>query len=67
MLKSIIEGIVTEKDKDKKDGSNSTPDTPDTEKKEHKHEKWRSLDEDKQKKLYENTVRLISIPSTRPC
>ncbi|KAK5940856.1 histone methyltransferase set2 [Knufia obscura] len=56
MLKSIIEGIVTEKDKDKKDGSNSTPDTPDTEKKEHKHEKWRSLDEDKQKKLYENTL-----------
>jgi len=56
MLKSIIEGIVTEKEKDKKDSTISTPDTPDAEKKEHKQEKWRSLDEEKQKKLYENTV-----------
>jgi len=59
MLKSIIEGIVTEKEKDKKDSTISTPDTPDAEKKEHKQEKWRSLDEEKQKKLYENTVRAI--------
>lgn len=53
VLKSIIEGIVTQ---DKKEGQRSTPDTPEAEKKENKHEKWRSLDEEKQRKLYENTV-----------
>ena len=56
LLKSIIDGIVTSSEKEKKDGSNSTPDTPAEEKKEPKAEKWRSLDEEKQKKLYENTV-----------
>lgn len=57
MLKSIIDGIVT---KDKKEGPRSTPDTPDAEKKENKHEKWRSLDEEKQRKLYENTVCILA-------
>ncbi|KAK5101357.1 histone methyltransferase set2 [Lithohypha guttulata] len=56
MLKSIIDGIVTSSDKDKKDGRHSTPDTPTEEKKDSKAEKWRSLDEDKQKKIYENTL-----------
>lgn len=56
MLKSIIDGIVTSSDKPK-DTRNSTPDTPDAEAKDVKKEKWRSLTEDKQKKLYENTVR----------
>lgn len=56
MLKSIIDGIVTSSEKEKKEGQRSTPDTPDTDKKENKHEKWRSLDEEKQRKLYENTV-----------
>ena len=56
MLKSIIDGIVTSSEKEKKDGRHSTPDTPVDDKKDGKAEKWRSLDEEKQKKLYENTV-----------
>jgi len=56
MLKSIIDGIVTSSDKSK-ESKTLTPDTPDAEKKENKIEKWRTLDEEKQKKLYENTVR----------
>lgn len=59
MLKSIIDGIVTSSEKDKKDGQRSTPHTPDADKKDSKHEKWRSLDEEKQRKLYENTVRIV--------
>lgn len=58
MLKSIIDGIVTSTEKDRKDGRLSTPDTPIEDKKDSKAEKWRSLDEDKQKKIYENTVSL---------
>lgn len=55
MLKSIIDGIVTSSDKPK-ETRNSTPDTPDPDAKDAKKEKWRSLTEEKQKKLYENTV-----------
>lgn len=61
LLKSIIDGIVTSSEKEKKDGRNSTPDTPVEEEKKAKPEKWRSLDEEKQRKLYENTVSHTSL------
>lgn len=61
MLKSIIDGIVTSSEKIK-ESKNSTPDTPDTERKENKVEKWRTYDEEKQRKLYENTVCILSVP-----
>jgi [histone H3]-lysine36 N-trimethyltransferase len=51
VLKSIIDNIVTNRGKETK---TTTPDTPDPKVK--KEEKWKSYDEDKQKKLYENTV-----------
>lgn len=54
-LNSIINKIVEGKDKGR-DTKNATPDAPDSTKKEKKLEKWRSYDEEKQKKLYENTV-----------
>ncbi|RMZ81208.1 hypothetical protein DV737_g2625, partial [Chaetothyriales sp. CBS 132003] len=50
-LRSIIDNIVNSKEKEKK-----TPDTPEPVKKEKKAEKWRSYDEEKKKKLYENTL-----------
>ncbi|RMZ90657.1 hypothetical protein DV736_g2107, partial [Chaetothyriales sp. CBS 134916] len=50
-LRSIIDNIVNSKEKEKK-----TPGTPEPRKKERKAEKWRSYDEDKKKKLYENTL-----------
>lgn len=55
LLKSIIDDIVGAKDYEGAT-KNSTPNTPDVAKKEKKVEKWRSYDEEKQKKLYENTV-----------
>ena len=51
VLKSIIDNIVTSRGKETK---NSTPDTPGPKAK--REEKWKLLDEEKQKKLYENTV-----------
>ena len=51
VIKSIIDNIVSSKEKDK-----TTPETPEPVKKEKKEEKWKSYDEDKRKKLYENTV-----------
>lgn len=59
VLKSIIDNIVEAKEKEKAAAKNSTPATPQDsrkEKKEKKAEKWRSYDEEKKKKLYENTV-----------
>lgn len=55
VLKSIIDNIVSAKEKETK---TSTPETPEASKKEKepKVEKWRSYDEEKKKKLYENTV-----------
>lgn len=52
VLKSIIDNIVTSRDKETK---NATPDTPEPAKAK-KEERWKSYDDDKQKKLYENTV-----------
>ncbi|ETI26330.1 hypothetical protein G647_03107 [Cladophialophora carrionii CBS 160.54] len=52
VLKSIIDNIVTSRGKETK---NSTPDTPEPSKSK-KEEKWKSYDEEKQKKLYENTL-----------
>ena len=54
VLKSIIDNIVTSRGKDTK---SSTPDTAEPSKAK-KAEKWKSLDEEKKKKLYENTVSL---------
>jgi [histone H3]-lysine36 N-trimethyltransferase len=58
VLKSIIDNIVTAKEKER-EAKNATPDTPQAvvkEKKDKKTEKWRSYDEDKRKKLYKNAV-----------
>lgn len=56
MLKHIINDIVSSKAQEK-DTKTITPDTPDVEKqKDKKEDKWRSYDEDKKKKIYENTV-----------
>jgi len=60
VLKSIIDGIVTAKDKEK-DTGNATPDSSDVVKKEKKEDKWKSYDEDKKQKLYENTVSCQSV------
>ncbi|KAI9871317.1 MAG: histone methyltransferase set2, partial [Watsoniomyces obsoletus] len=49
VLKSIIDNIVTAKDKE------TNPAADEENKKEKKEDKWKSYDEDKQKKLYENT------------
>jgi SET domain-containing protein len=58
VLKNIIDNIVTakEKDKDTKDSSPETPKDGKRDKKEKKEKKWESYDEDKKKKLYENTA-----------
>lgn len=55
VLKSIIDNIVTSREKDNKAATPDTPENP----KVKREEKWRSYDEDKQKKLYENTVSLV--------
>jgi [histone H3]-lysine36 N-trimethyltransferase len=55
VLKSIIDNIVTAKDKETK------PAADEENKKEKREDKWKSYDEDKQKKLYENTVSQPSI------
>jgi [histone H3]-lysine36 N-trimethyltransferase len=58
VLKSIIDNIVSAKEKER-DVKNTTPETPQAqtrEKKDKKEEKWKSYDEVKKKKLYENTV-----------
>jgi [histone H3]-lysine36 N-trimethyltransferase len=60
VLKSIIDNIVTSRAKDTK---TSTPDAPDPAKPK-KEERWKAYDEDKQKKLYENTVRVNSLNSS---
>ncbi|KIV85653.1 hypothetical protein PV11_01322 [Exophiala sideris] len=52
VLKSIIDNIVTSREKEAK---TTTPDTPEPAKAK-KEERWRSYDEEKQKKLYENTL-----------
>ncbi|KIV90513.1 hypothetical protein PV10_07810 [Exophiala mesophila] len=52
VLKSIIENIVTSREKDPKA---ATPETPEPTKVK-KEERWKSYDEEKQKKLYENTL-----------
>lgn len=60
VLKNIIDNIVTAKDKGKDTGV-STPETPKDSKKDKKgkkQKKWESYDEDKKKKLYENTASL---------
>ena len=59
ILKSIIDNIVSakEKEKDVKPAS-ETPKVDAKAKKEKKEEKWKSYDESKKKKLYENTVSL---------
>ncbi|KAI1617841.1 histone-lysine N-methyltransferase SETD2 [Exophiala viscosa] len=52
VLKSIIDNIVTSREKEVK---TTTPDTPEPIKGK-KEERWKSYDEEKQKKLYENTL-----------
>ena len=62
VLKSIIDNIVSAKEKER-DIKNATPETPQVQtkdKKGKKEEKWKSYDEGKKKKLYENTVSLAS-------
>jgi histone-lysine N-methyltransferase SETD2 len=54
VLKSIIDNIVTAKDKEP--NPVAPVDDGDREKKEKKDAKWKSYDEEKQKKVYENTV-----------
>lgn len=61
VLKSIIDNIVSAKEKER-DIKNATPETPQAQtkdKKEKKAEKWKSYDEGKKKKLYENTVGIV--------
>jgi [histone H3]-lysine36 N-trimethyltransferase len=61
VLKSIIDNIVSAKEKER-DVKNTTPETPQAqtrEKKDKKEEKWKSYDEVKKKKLYENTVSFV--------
>ena len=53
VLKSIIDNIVTAKDKETKP---APAEELDQSKKEKKEDRWKSYDEEKQKKLYENTV-----------
>ena len=53
VLKNIIDNIVTAKDKEPK---STAPEESDQSKKEKKGDRWKSYDEDRQKKLYENTV-----------
>ena len=58
VLKNIIDNIVSAKEKER-DVKTTTPDTPQAptkEKKEKKEDKWKSYDEGKKRKLYENTV-----------
>jgi SET domain-containing protein len=58
VLKSIIDNIVSAKEKER-DVKNTTPETPQPQTKDtkgKKEEKWKSYDEGKKKKLYENTV-----------
>lgn len=66
-LQNIIDGIVNAKEETPKEKT-TTPGTPqpaqETEKKEGR-EKWRKYSEEKQRKLYENTVR-TEHPSTNP-
>lgn len=56
VLKSIIDNIVTSREKEAK---TTTPDTPEPTKVKREH-KWQAYDEEKQKKLYENTVSNIA-------
>jgi [histone H3]-lysine36 N-trimethyltransferase len=60
VLKSIIDNIVSAKEKER-DVKNTTPETPQpqTKDKKEKEEKWKSYDEGKKKKLYENTVSTV--------
>jgi SET domain-containing protein len=61
VLKSIIDNIVSTKEKER-DVKNTTPETPQPQtkdKKDKKEEKWKSYDEGKKKKLYENTVSTV--------
>ena len=61
MLKSIIDNIVSAKEKER-EVKNTTPETPQAQtrdKKDKKEEKWKSYDEVKKKKLYENTVSFV--------
>jgi hypothetical protein len=61
VLKSIIDNIVSAKEKER-EVKNTTPETPQAQtrdKKDKKEEKWKSYDEGKKKKLYENTVSLV--------
>ncbi len=63
VLKSIIDNIVSAKEKER-ETKNTTPETPQfqtKDKKDKKEEKWRSFDEAKKKRLYENTVSPLSI------
>jgi histone-lysine N-methyltransferase SETD2 len=54
VLKNIIDNIVTAKDRETKPASTQPAGST---KKEKKEDRWKSYDEDKQRKLYENTVR----------
>ena len=63
VLKSIIDNIVIAKEKEK-EAKNLTPETPQAREKDKqpgKEEKWRSYDDAKKRKLYENTVRQFNV------
>jgi [histone H3]-lysine36 N-trimethyltransferase len=57
VLKNIIDNIVTAKDRETKPASTQLSSSS---KKEKKEDRWKSYDEDKQRKLYENTVRCLN-------
>lgn len=68
VLKSIIDDIVTAKEKER-EAKTQVPGNPEPskkERKEKKEEKWKSFDEEKKKKLYENTVSLPRQHRKRP-
>ena len=67
MLKSIIDNIVSAKEKEM-EAKKFTPDTsknPAKDKKEKKEDRWKTYDEGKKKKIYENTVRRLKLSSFR--
>ncbi|KIW48204.1 uncharacterized protein PV06_00817 [Exophiala oligosperma] len=54
VLRSIIDNIVTSREKETK--TTATPETPEPATKVKKEERWKSYNEEKQMKLYENTL-----------
>jgi hypothetical protein len=68
MVQSIIDGIMESKEQTPRDKT-TTPGTPQAAKedseKENGHEKWRSYSEEKQKRIYENTVSRVDASASK--